>query len=62
MCKLYIRFLGIFFVFATSLSAQVLLVDGDRGFNYEKDYEYALQMAGISYTHWDIAKKGEPDL
>ena len=42
--------------------AQVLLVDGDRGFNYEKDYEYALQMAGIPYTHWDIAKKGEPDL
>ncbi len=60
MNKIY-SWSALFLLLISPLSAQVLLVDGDRGFNYEKEYEYALQMAGIQYTHWDIAKKGEPN-
>ncbi len=42
--------------------AMVLLIDGDRGFNFENEYKEALQLAHQEFNYWDIAKKGTPPL
>ncbi|KAA3605594.1 MAG: T9SS C-terminal target domain-containing protein [Calditrichaeota bacterium] len=38
---------------------KIMLVDDDNGNDFELPYKMALDSLGISFLHWDVAKRGE---